>query len=537
MQKVLVANRGEIALARLPRRTRARSRHRRRSSHPTTPARCTRALPTRSSRSARTSTPPSTFALRRSPAPTPCIPATASSPRTATSPRQSRRPASPGSARRPTRCAPAATSSPPSTSPRDAGVPTIPEAVEPPLIVKAAAGGGGRGMRVVRSPAELDDAIDAARREAQGGVRRRPRLPRALSRTAAAHRDPAARRRARHGARARRARLLGAAPPPEGARGVPVARARRRAARADERRRRAVRPRDRLRRCRARPSSSLEGREFFFLELNGRIQVEHPVTEAVTGHRPRAVAAADRARRAARARLRNTVLQAHAVEARLYAEDPLTFLPQAGRIERLRLPSSIRVDAGVEQGDEVGTSYDPMIAKLIATGATRDEALDRLAAALAETEVGGVITNLPVPALARRPPRVPQRRGDHRLPRRVPAALTAARRAARPGLARRVPPQPARAAAAGRPRRGRDRARARPRRGVEHDHRTDAGHGDQGERARGLDRQGSRPARRAGGDEDGDAARLARTTQPCAPSTCRKATVLPAAPCSSSSTD
>src|SRR5207248_6442333 len=63
--------------------------------------------------------------------------------------------------------------------------------------------------------------------------------------------------------------------------------------------------------------------------------------------------------------------------------------------ERLRLPSSIRVDAGVAEGDEVGTSYDPMIAKLIAGGDTRDEALDRLAAALAETEVAGVVTNLP----------------------------------------------------------------------------------------------------------------------------------------------
>jgi acetyl/propionyl-CoA carboxylase alpha subunit len=84
-----------------------------------------------------------------------------------------------------------------------------------------------------------------------------------------------------------------------------------------------------------------------------------------------------------------------AVEVRLYAEDPRTFLPQAGRIEKLRLPTSIRVDAGVAEGDEIGTSYDPLIAKLIASGATRDEALDRLAAALAETEVSGVTTNLP----------------------------------------------------------------------------------------------------------------------------------------------
>jgi len=80
---------------------------------------------------------------------------------------------------------------------------------------------------------------------------------------------------------------------------------------------------------------------------------------------------------------------------RLYAEDPQTFLPQSGQLERLRLPSGIRVDAGVEEGDEVGTRYDPLIAKLIAHEATRDEALDRLAQALAETDVEGVTTNLP----------------------------------------------------------------------------------------------------------------------------------------------
>ena len=87
--------------------------------------------------------------------------------------------------------------------------------------------------------------------------------------------------------------------------------------------------------------------------------------------------------------------EGHAVEVRLYAEDPRTFLPQAGRVERLRLPTGIRVDAGVEEGDEVGLAYDPMIAKLIAHGRSRDEALDRLAAALDETAVEGVTTNLP----------------------------------------------------------------------------------------------------------------------------------------------
>ena len=143
----------------------------------------------------------------------------------------------------------------------------------------------------------------------------------------------------------------------------------------------------------------VDGEEFFFLELNGRIQVEHPVTEAVTG-----LDLIERQIRIAEGeRLASTSHEAegHAVEVRLYAEDPETFLPHAGRIERLDLPSNnvsrkrIRVDAGVEEGDEVGIAYDPMIAKLIAHGRDRDDALDTLAAALDETEVSGITTNLP----------------------------------------------------------------------------------------------------------------------------------------------
>jgi acetyl/propionyl-CoA carboxylase alpha subunit len=89
------------------------------------------------------------------------------------------------------------------------------------------------------------------------------------------------------------------------------------------------------------------------------------------------------------------LLSGHAVEVRLYAEDPRSFLPQTGLLERLRLPLGIRVDAGVEEGDEVGVAYDPLLAKLIAHGPTRDEAFARLRDALAQTEVAGVTTNLP----------------------------------------------------------------------------------------------------------------------------------------------
>jgi acetyl/propionyl-CoA carboxylase alpha subunit len=121
--------------------------------------------------------------------------------------------------------------------------------------------------------------------------------------------------------------------------------------------------------------------------------VEHPVTELVTGIdlvKAQLRVAAGQRLDGLRAELRG-----HAVEVRLYAEDPRSFLPQSGRVEHLRLPQGVRVDAGVEEGDEVPLAYDAMIAKLIAHGTTRTEALDQLGRALAETEVGGVTTNLP----------------------------------------------------------------------------------------------------------------------------------------------
>jgi acetyl/propionyl-CoA carboxylase alpha subunit len=133
--------------------------------------------------------------------------------------------------------------------------------------------------------------------------------------------------------------------------------------------------------------------DFSFLELNGRIQVEHPVTEE-TFHTD---LVRWQLRIAEGERLDSSLAtsRGHAVEVRLYAEDPRTFLPQGGRIDRLELPDTIRVDAGVEEGDEIALAYDPMIAKLIARGPTREDALDRLDEALARTRVDGVTTNLP----------------------------------------------------------------------------------------------------------------------------------------------
>jgi acetyl/propionyl-CoA carboxylase alpha subunit len=134
--------------------------------------------------------------------------------------------------------------------------------------------------------------------------------------------------------------------------------------------------------------------EFYFLEMNTRLQVEHPVTEMVTGLDLVVAQLRIAQGEPLGCEFDGVEPRGHAVEVRLYAEDPRAFLPQGGKLERLRLPKGIRVDAGVEEGDEITLAYDPMIAKLIAHGETRHEALAKLRDALAQTEVEGVITNL-----------------------------------------------------------------------------------------------------------------------------------------------
>jgi acetyl/propionyl-CoA carboxylase alpha subunit len=276
-----------------------------------------------------------------------------------------------------------------------AGVPVVPGG-DPaelgfPLLVKAAAGGGGRGMRVVRSPGELEGAVEAARREAKAAFRddrllferylERPRHVE-IQLLADRHGTVVALGERECSIQRRHQKLLEETPSP-----ALDAVLRERMSEAAIRFARAVGYEGA-----GTAEFVLDGGEPCFLELNGRIQVEHPVTEAVTG----LDLVEQQLRIAAGERLGPPPARSgHAVEARLYAEDPRTFLPQAGRIERLRLPGSVRVDAGVEEGDEVGTAYDPLLAKLIAHAPTREEALDRLADALAGTEVEGVTTNLP----------------------------------------------------------------------------------------------------------------------------------------------
>jgi acetyl/propionyl-CoA carboxylase alpha subunit len=278
----------------------------------------------------------------------------------------------------------------------EAGVPILP-AGEPadvgfPLVVKAAAGGGGRGMRVVRTPQELDESLAAAKREAKAAFGddtvfcerfvERPRHVE-VQLLADEHGTVLSLGERECSIQRRHQKVLEEAPSPAL---DPDLRERMSAAAVAFGRAIGYRSAGTV-------EFMLDGREFHLLELNGRIQVEHPVTELVTG----IDIVRQQLRVAAGERLDGERVEpkGHAVEVRLYAEDPRTFFPQAGRIERLRLPTSIRVDAGVEEGDEVGLAYDPMIAKLIAYGPTRDEALLRLRDALAETEVVGLTTNLP----------------------------------------------------------------------------------------------------------------------------------------------
>src|SRR5262249_47220950 len=139
-------------------------------------------------------------------------------------------------------------------------------------------------------------------------------------------------------------------------------------------------------------------REFYFLEMNTRLQVEHPVTELVTGFdlvREQINVAAGHE---LSFRQNDVRWSGHAIECRVYAEDPENnFFPSPGKISFLRVPTGpgIRDDSGVTQGDEVSIFYDPMISKLAAWGHTRAEAIDRLRRALDEYAVGGIKTTLP----------------------------------------------------------------------------------------------------------------------------------------------
>ena len=142
--------------------------------------------------------------------------------------------------------------------------------------------------------------------------------------------------------------------------------------------------------------------EFFFMEMNTRLQVEHPVTEMVTGEdlvRWQIIVAEGGVLPLTQAEVEERIrVRGHAIEARIYAEDPsMNFIPSTGKLLHLRTPplsDGVRIDAGFVEGDEVSSHYDPMIAKLIVSGPDRKAALQKLAAALEQYEIAGPVTNI-----------------------------------------------------------------------------------------------------------------------------------------------
>ena len=266
-----------------------------------------------------------------------------------------------------------------------------------PLMVKAAAGGGGRGMRLVAAAEDL--AAGAGAQPFRGGKRLRLRRtdPRAGDRRRPPRRDPDLCRPARQRHPSRRTRLLDPAPAPESHRGDPLPGGLDRTARANGRSRGRGGTRHRLRRRRhrrvpARPVAKI------LLSRN-----EHPASGRASGDRGGdrsgfgCLAVAHRRRRkVAAGRSTRFAFAGHAIEARLYAEDPhQNFLPQSGVLVDWRPASGegVRIDHGLAPGQNVSPFYDPMLAKVIAHGATREEARRRLIAALEDTVALGLTTN------------------------------------------------------------------------------------------------------------------------------------------------
>jgi 3-methylcrotonyl-CoA carboxylase alpha subunit len=265
-----------------------------------------------------------------------------------------------------------------------------------PVIIKASAGGGGRGMRIVAGPSEFAGALDGARREAKGAfgddsvlIERYLERPRHIEVQVFGdgqgnlvhlfERDCSIQRRHQKIVEeapapgldaAQRAAIGEAALAAAGAVGYVGA---------------------------GTVEFILEGDRSYFMEMNTRLQVEHPVTEAVTGidlveWQFRVAAGEPLPLRQAEIALRG-----HAIEARLYAENPARdFLPSTGTLHALNLPQGegVRVESGVRAGDVLTPFYDAMLAKIIAWGEDRETARARLLRALADTALVGVATNL-----------------------------------------------------------------------------------------------------------------------------------------------
>jgi acetyl/propionyl-CoA carboxylase alpha subunit len=337
-----------------------------------------------------------------------------------------------------------------------AGVPVLPSVtVDPegvpdeaglefPLLVKAAFGGGGRGMRLVTGPAELAEAVSAARREAAAAfgdgtvfLERYVPDPRHIEVQILgdAYGDVVHLFERECSIQRRYQKIVEESPSPavdEDLRAA-LTKAAVTAGRA-------------VGYTGAGTVEFVLGRDgwFYFLEMNTRLQVEHPVTEAVTGLdlvelQLRVAEGAPLSPQARQARL-----SGHAIEVRLYAEDvPAGFLPVTGSLHRFAIPSGpgLRVDAGFGDGSDMSAAvsphYDAMLAKVIAHGRTRADAARRLARALQTAEIHGVTTNRDLlVAILREPDFLAGATDTGYLTRHEPAALSAAGATAAPATAR-----------------------------------------------------------------------------------------------------
>ncbi|HSA89745.1 MAG TPA: acetyl/propionyl/methylcrotonyl-CoA carboxylase subunit alpha [Burkholderiales bacterium] len=263
-----------------------------------------------------------------------------------------------------------------------------------PVLIKPSAGGGGKGMKIVRDKAALAAALQGSKREAKSAfgddrvlIERYLERPRHIevqvfgdTHGNVVHlfeRDCSVQRRHQ--------KVVEEAPAPNFQRKQEICAAAVAAAKAISYTGAGT----------VEFIAEQDGR-FYFMEMNTRLQVEHPVTEMITGldlvEWQLRVAAGEPLPQ------KEPAVRGHAIEARIYAEDPgRDFLPATGRILHLSFPgetASIRVDTGIQAGAEITPWYDPMIAKLVVHGSTRASALQRLQQALAEVEIAGVTTNV-----------------------------------------------------------------------------------------------------------------------------------------------
>jgi 3-methylcrotonyl-CoA carboxylase alpha subunit len=267
-----------------------------------------------------------------------------------------------------------------------------------PMLVKASAGGGGRGMRVVRSAAELSAAIVSAKREAKAAfgddrmlIEKYVDNPRHIEVQVIgdSHGNLLSLFERECTLQRRHQKVIEEAPSPtlNAKQREAVCEAARKAAGA----------------VNYVGAGTIEfvsdGKDVFFIEMNTRLQVEHPVTELITG--------IDLVEWQIRVAFGEKLplpqdqirMNGHAIEARVYAENPQkNFMPSVGKIRTWRLPpqaDGLRIDAGYREGDAVSPYYDAMLAKVIAWAPTRDAAIDRLNRGLEETDVRGIVTNTP----------------------------------------------------------------------------------------------------------------------------------------------